>query len=1129
MKYFKHLRGVRNRYRLIKSILIMKLILIFLAIFNLQALANVYSQQKVSLNLKSADFKKVITAIQKQTNYHFVFSERKIPAKNISINVQNENVTNVLDQLLANTDFTYTQLDNNLIVITGKNDVVINKVVTGKVVDDKGLPLPGVSIKVKGSGTGTVSDINGGFSINVADDAVLVVSFIGYETQEVSVAGRSSVNITMQASSKNLNEVVVSALGIKKEERKLGYSVTTVGGDDFSKVKETNVAASLEGRVSGLQISGTNGGPGSSVRIQLRGVTSQSSGSSSPLFVINGIPMDNTQRGASGEWGGADYGDGISNINPDDIESMTVLKGQSASALYGSRAANGVILITTKGGKKNSNFGVEYSTNYQMDKVRNDLNYQNIYGQGKLGQKPADGDAADAMNDGSEAWGARLDGSPMTQFNGKVYPYSAVPNNILSFYNTGHTFTNTVAFTGGGENGAFRFSASDLNNAGVVPNSGLDRKTFNLNTTQSVTKKLDVTLVANYIIDNEKNRSSLSDGPGNPNNVLFLSPNEDQKILAPGYGANGLESQFTDDNYVTNPYFAAYKFSSTTSRSRLITSASAKYNFTSWAYGQVRVGYDVINDKRVDLTPTGTGYNAAGTMSQSNGKITEQNTDILFGAKHDLIKNWLNLDLSVGGNIRKAGDEGTNVSGVNNFIIPYFYSLTNFSNRTGSTSFHSRQTNSAYYTADFAIKDYLVLSTTGRYDTYSTLPDNNRGLFSPSVSGAFIFSDLYHINGLDFGKLRLSYAQTSGEPINPYSDAIYYGLSNSINGVPAASFSSTLPNLFLKPYTLTEIEAGTEMKWWGGRFGFDVAYFARKTKNEITQATLDPSSGYSSYYVASGSTQNRGVEIEVHGTPFKTSDFSWTPSFNFTYVKNKILKTDVNNANISLGTDRPLNGANLAFVVGLPGPQIMASDYLRNAQGQIIFDASGLPQKGPQQAMGSTVPKVYGGFNNDFSFKGFNLSFLIDYRYGNKILSATQYYTIFRGLNQLTLPGRETGVVGQGVNPTGGANTVNVPAETYYQALAKNVSGLDVLDGSFIKLRQVSVGYTIPRTLLSSTPFSSINVSLIGRNLWTIMKRSDNIDPESGFSPNIGYAGIEGTSIPAVRTYGFSVNFKFKN
>jgi TonB-linked SusC/RagA family outer membrane protein len=1128
MKFLKHPGGVRNKYWLIKSILIMKLIVIFTVVLNFQCLANVYSQEKVTINLKSTDFKKVISSIQKQTNYHFVFSERKIPTeKNLSINVQNQEVPKVLDQLLANTDFTYTVLDNNLIVITSKNEVVSNVVVKGTVHDANGQPLPGVSIRVKGTSAGTQSDMNGNYSINVPDNATLVFSFLGYDTQEIAVGGKTTINVTLSEAAKNLNEVVVTALGIKKEERKIGYSATTVGGDDINKVKETNVASSLEGRVAGLQISGTNGGPGSSVRIMLRGVPNLGGGNSSPLFIINGVPMDNTQRGSSGEWGGADIGDGIANLNPDDIESMTVLKGQAASALYGSRAANGVIMITTKSGKKNTNFGVEYNTNYQMDKVRNDLDYQTQYGQGQNGQKPTD--IGSAMNDGSLAWGPRLDGSQVIQFDGKMYPYSAVPNNILSFYRTGHTFSNTVAFTGGGDHGAFRFSVSDLNNASVVPNSGLDRKSFNLNTTQSVTSKLDVSLVANYIVDNENNRPGLSDGPGNPNNVLFLSPNEDQRILAPGYGANGAETQFTNDNYVTNPYFAAYKFVTNTSRERLITTASAKYNFTNWLYAQLREGYDVINDKRIDITPTGTGYNAMGNMDQNNGKITEQNTDLLIGAKHDLVKDLLNLDLTVGGNIRKAGAEGTRISGQNNFIIPYFYSLSNFSGRNADVPyFNQRETHSAYYTADFAIKDYLILSTTGRYDAYSTLPTNNNGIFTPSVSGSFIFSDLYHINGLDFGKIRLSYSQTSGEPQSAYQDKIYYSLTNSINGVPAASFSTNLPNLFLKPYTLTEVEAGTEMKFWGNRFGFDVAYFSRKTEHEIFSAGLDISSGYWSRLVPTGSIQNRGVEIEVHGTPVKTSDFSWTPAFNFTYVQNKVLKTDANNSTSGLGTYRPFN-ANTAWVVGLPGPQIMASDYLRNAAGQIVYDAQGLPQGGPRTPMGSTVPKVYGGFNNDFNYKGFNLSFLIDYRYGNKILSATSYYSILRGLNKITLPGRETGVVGQGVDANGATNTINVDAQTYYQKLARQVSSLDVLDGSFIKLRQVSFGYNIPRTVLSGTPFSGINVSLVGRNLWTIMKRSDNIDPESGFSPNVAYAGIEGTSVPAVRTFGFSVNFKFKN
>lgn len=1123
--------GVRNKYWLCKSILITKLTLILIVIFSLQSVANVYSQQKVTINLKSANFKEIIAALQKQTNYHFVFSERKIPAtRNVNINVQNEDVSTVLNGLLANSDFTYTLLENNLIVITPKDEVVNDIVIHGKVTDEKGADLPGVSIRIKGSGLGTMSGINGTFSINAPEKATLVFSFLGYETQEVAVSGRTSINVVLVASTKNLNEVVVTALGIKKDERKLGYSVTTVGGDLLDKAKESNVAYSLEGRVAGLSINGTNGGAGSSARILLRGVTSFTAGP--PLFVINGVPMDNTQRGESGEWGGADYGDGISNINPDDIESMTVLKGQSASALYGSRAANGVILITTKSGKKNSAFGVEFNTNYQADKAVDNTDFQHVYGQGQFGAKPQT--AADALNDGSLAWGAKLDGSSVIQFDGLMHPYSLPSKNYIGFYRTGGTFTNTASFTGGNENGAFRLSLSDLSNNSIVPNSGLDRKTFNFNGSQSVTQKLDVNVSANYIVDIEKNRASLSDGPGNPNNVQFIAPNEDYRVLAPGYDASGKETSFTNDIYVTNPYFAAYKFSSTTHRQRLISSLSAKYNFTNWIYLQGRIGYDDINDARVDITPTGTAYASGnGGMTQTNSQITELNTDVLLGVKHDLVKNWVNLDLSLGGNIRKKDFEGTQISG-NNFIIPYFYSLTNLPTRSSrplgvNDGAGPLQTNSAYYTADFAIKNFLVLSTTGRYDVYSTLPANNRGIFSPSVSGSFIFSDLYHINGLDFGKLRVSYAQTSGDAGGTFRDAVYYSVDNSINGVNAGGFSSQLPNLFLKPFTLSEVEIGTELKFFGDRLGLDASYFARKTHNEVINGSIDWSTGYTNQYLGTGSTQNRGFELEIHGTPVRTPNFSWTPSFNFTYVANKILQTDgKTNANIGFGTYRPLN-ASLALVAGMAGPQVMANDYVRNSSGQIVYDSNGLPEQGALKPMGSTVPKIYGGLNNDFHYKAFNLSFLTDYRFGNKVLSATNYYSIYRGENQMTLAGRETGVTGAGVTDSGSPNAVNVNAQTYYQALAQRISALNVLDGSFIKLRQVTFGYTIPKATLVSTPFSGITVSLVARNLWTIMKHTDNIDPESGFSPDIRYAGIEGTSLPSTRTYGINLNFKFKN
>nr|WP_294941315.1 SusC/RagA family TonB-linked outer membrane protein [uncultured Mucilaginibacter sp.] len=1007
--------------------------------------------------------------------------------------------------------------------------------VTGIVTDENGEALIGVSVAIKGTGTGTQTDVSGKFTLDAPANTTLVFSYVGFKTQEVVFTG-SPLRIKMVSNTK-LQEVVVTALGISKEQKKLGYSVSTVNGDALNKAKESNVALSLQGRVAGLSVGASNGGPGSSARVLLRGLTSFTA--SSPLYVINGVPMDNTQRGAAGEWGGADYGDGISNINPDDIESMTVLKGQSASALYGSRASNGVILITTKSGKKNSPFGVEFNTNVQFDKAVDNTDYQQVYGQGMLVNgvvtKPTTLDLA--RNSGSLAWGSKMDGSDVTQIDGKTHKYSPV-SNYIDFYRTAPSFTNTASFTGGGETGSFRLSASNLRANSMVPNSYLDRKTFNFNGSQQVNKKLNVNVVANYVIENSKNRSGLSDGPGNPNNVQFLAPNQDQATLAPGTNADGKELTFTDDSYVTNPYFAANNFVSNVNRTRLISALSGKYDFTKWLYVQGRLGYDDTNDKRVNIEPTGTGYrNDNGTMNTSQTHINEFNADVLINGKHSLVEDLLGLDLTIGGNIRKSELTGSFINGQNGFIIPYFYSLTNFKSRDSGPQLdptaQKKQVNSAYYSADFSVKDYFVLSTTGRYDYYSSISKSvGPGIFSPSVSGSFIFSELHRMNGVDLGKIRLSYAQTSADPL-AYANSVYYSLNNSINGFPAAGFSSQLPNLFLKPYTLKEIEAGLEMKFWGDRFGFDVTYFSRKTNNEIINGNLDWSTGYTNRYIGTGSTQNRGIEVEVHGTPVRKSGFSWTPSLNFTYVKNKILQTDgITNANIGFGTFRPAASSGIAvtsLVVGLAGPQILATDYKRDAAGNIVFDASGLPQRGDLKAQGSTIPKIYGGFNNTFNYKQFNLGFLVDYRFGNKVLSATENGSIFRGLNKLTLEGREGGVVGKGVTEAGTPNTVSVAAQTYYQALARNVGTVSVLDGSFIKLRQVTFGYTFNSTFLRGTPFSSIGVSAVARNLWTIMKHTDNIDPESGFSADPRYAGIEGASLPFARTYGLNVNFKFKN
>ncbi|HTI08571.1 MAG TPA: SusC/RagA family TonB-linked outer membrane protein [Puia sp.] len=1018
---------------------------------------------------------------------------------------------------------------------------------TGNIKDSKsGNALPAVTVKVKGKNISAITNAGGSFSLNVPAGAlVLELSSVGYSSKSVPVeATETNVLISLDQSSAQLSEVVVTALGISKEAKKLTYSVTTVNGDQLNRARETNVALSLAGQVAGLNVHGASGGPGSSARILLRGMPSMNSGGS-PLFVINGVPMDNSQRGSSGEWGGSDNGDGIGNINPDDIETMTVLKGQAASALYGARASNGVIMITTKTGKKND-FSVDYNLNSMWDKAINFTDYQYVYGQGQNGNKPAN--QTEAQNTGRLAWGAKMDGASVIAFDGNSYAYSPYKKNIADFYRTGPSLTNTIAVSGGGERGTFRLSLSNLDNSSIVRNSGINRKTINLNVMQKITDKLTASIIANYIDEQDRNRSQLSDGPGNPNNGMFLAPNIKEKILSPGYDSKGNEIVFSDDNYVTNPYFAVNKFINNTGRKRLISSVSGKYNFTDWLYLQGRVGYDLENDRIFQVTPTGTNYsfNSAGQSGQLNGltnlQTSELNLDGILGASHHLTKD-LNLDATLGVNSRTNNYEYVQING-SQFVIPYLYTPSNVVTFGRNYYYYQKVVHSAYYSLDFNYKDFLYLTTTGRYDAYSTLPSNNRGIFTPSVSAGFVFSQFMHSDVLNYGKLRAAYAQTSGEPIGgpnntnsgAYQTSLYYGVGNGINGVPVGLLNGaggnvnnlpSLPNLFLKPFVLTEVEFGTELKFLNSRLGLDVAYFNRKTKHEIQQATLSQATGYSSTYVGTGSTQNNGVEIQVTGTPIRTNDFKWNITFNFTHVTNKILETDAAGNPLTQGTYRPLN-ANTAFVKGMSGPQIMARDYTYDSKGEMVVDNSGLPVFNPTlKPFGNVLPTTYGGLRNEFSYKSWNLSFLIDYNYGNKILSATSYYTIWRGLNKMTLTGRETGIT-TGVTSSGAANTVTATAQSYYQALAQ-VSRVNVLNGDFIKLRQVTLGYTISEKVLGNIPlFRAIDVSLVGRNLWTIMKHSDNIDPEAQFASSVKYAGIEGTSLPSSRTFGINANFKFK-
>ncbi len=1005
--------------------------------------------------------------------------------------------------------------------------------VRGKVTSKTdGMPLPGVNVLLKGKTSGTTTDVDGRFSMEVGAGETLTFSYIGYAVQEVVVSNQTELNIALEEDVTNLQELVVTALGISKESRKLGYAVTTVNGDQLNKARETNVALSLAGTVPGLTVRGSSGGPGGTAQLLLRGMPSMNSGGS-PLYVINGIPMDNTQRGSAGEWGGGDNGDGIGNLNPDDIETMTVLKGQSASALYGARASNGVIMITTKKGKKND-FSIEYNTNYMTDHAMNLTDFQYEYGQGLLGVKPVDANSALAST--RMSWGPKLDGSQTPQFDGKSYAYSAQKNNIQDFYRVGSTFTNTVSVSKGGESGSFRLSASNMANNSMVPNSGLDRRTINLSIDQKITNKLSITAVANYIDEQSKNRSYLSDGPLNANNILFLATNVDQKILAPGFDPKtGYETRWSDDEYVSNPYFVTSQFKNDIGRKRLISSVMSRYEFNSWLYAQGRVGYDLSSDRRFTITPWGTAYSTnstgSGNFGQANGERSELNLEAIIGVNGKKITSDLSVDALIGGNIRKNQFEEVSIGG-GPFVLPYVYSLSNVRNQNSGYGFSKSGVHSGFYSIDLAYKNFLTLSTTGRYDDYSTLhstvnPDKKTGIFTPSVSASFLFTELKDMGPLSFGKLRASVAQTSGEPGEAYQTAFYYGLDRTFNGVPVGSFPSRAPNSTLLPFTLNEVEIGTELKFFQNRLGIDLAWYNRTTSNEIMNASFSPATGATEGLVGTGSTRNTGIEVQLKGVIVKTADFEWSTTFNYTNVNNEIISTDLSNGRLGLGSNRAtLGNAITAFVVGLPGPQIMAYDYKRSSNGQMVVDPSGLPVRGELKPMGSVLPKHYGGLTNQLTYKGVSLSFLIDYNFGNKVLSATEHYSIARGLNKMTLEGRNG--VTAGVTESGAANTVAAPAQLYYRAVAQQVTSSSVVDGDFIKLRQLTLGYTIPGSKLGKLPFQSIQVSFVGRNLAILMRKAKNIDPESQFGSNIRYYGIEGTGLPSARSYGFNVNFKFK-
>jgi TonB-linked SusC/RagA family outer membrane protein len=1011
--------------------------------------------------------------------------------------------------------------------------------VKGLVTSADGKPLQGVTVTVKGSKKATVTDAAGYFTINANTGDVLVFSFVGYEPQQIK-AGAGDISVALVASNSELSTVVVTALGIKKQARALGYSTTEVDGSKFTQSREANIGNALTGQVAGVSVAGTATGPSGSSRVVIRGNASIGQ-NNMPLYVIDGIPYDNTNQGMAQKYGGQDFGDGLSNINPDDIESIQVLKGVAASALYGYRGGNGAILITTKSGAKSKGVGVEVNNNFTLTSVHDMRDYQYQYGEGLTGLKPTTAAAAQASE--YYSWGAPVDGSQAVNFLGNNFTYSPYKNNFKDFYKDGPVNQSSVALTGSNEQGHFRLGLSDLYNGTVIPNSNMQQQGLNFNSEYHVLPKLTINLTANYIFEQVKNRVSFSDAPGNvvastlylPNtfHIKWLSPNE-------GTNAAGGEQLPGMDTYFNNPYFVAYKFQNSTSRQRLTGGLTLKYDFTKWLFAQGGVTRDGYIFDLTNIVPSFTGYDPGGQITQTTTDFHELNWNYMIGV-HTKFGSDFTFNVNAGGNSEDNVNSSSGVTSAGPFNVPYFYSLSNVTTRPVNVGYYRVHVNSIYGTADLGYKNLLFLDLTARNDWFSTLAINNNHYLYPSASLSFVFSDALRLpNWISFGKLRASYAQASNGT-GAYLNSQTYGfLGYPIDG-QSQSFilQNVIPNPNLAPVSIEEKEAGANMQFLNNRVGFDVAVYDKTTTKDIVPVTVSPTSGYNGDIENIGKSRNSGVELLLTGTPVRTRDFSWNISFNIGINNSKVLYIGPGTPSIVIAgaNARWGNGVNISNFVGMPYGQITGYGYKKDANGNKIFSdgSDGLTKGEPEPTaaqipLGSGVYKQTGGLSNDFHYKNFNLSFLIDFKYGAKIYSGTNLLLYTYGLQKTTLQGRGNGgYVGKGVDLAGHPNSTAVNSQTYFQDLSTGndqIAQEFIYDASFIKLRSLSLSYSLPASVIRGTVIKGVNVSLVARNLAILMKHTPNEDPESNYGTGNGQ-GLELSGYPSTRSLGLNVNVKF--
>lgn len=1020
-----------------------------------------------------------------------------------------------------------------------------NQVIKGVVADADG-PLIGATVKVAGATNGTVTDFDGNFSIQCKPGATLEISYVGYKT--ITAKAQNGMKVMMEADGKVLNEVVVTALGVKRDRKALGYGLSEVKGEELTKAKETNVINSLSGKVAGLVVQNTAGGASGSTRVLLRGNT-EMTGNNQPLYVVDGVPLDNTNFGSAGTEGGYDLGDGISAINPDDIETMTVLKGPAASALYGSRASHGVILITTKKADKDK-LSVEYNGSFTFDtQLAKWDDVQQVYGMGNNGKY-----SQTATTGTNMSWGPKADDFNMTYFDGESRPFYIFPNNASDFFRTGFTTQNTAIVSANSGKTGMRFSVTDMRNRDILPETNMSRDNFNLRVNTSL-GRVDFDFTANYTRENVKNRPALGDSQSNVGKNLMTLANTYNQVWLKNYQtANGEYANWNGlDQYNRNPYWDLYKNSNKSDKDVFRFTAKAIYNIDSHLKIQGTIGTDINNMNFQDYIARTTPGKSAGQLQESVFQNRTLNAEIL--ALYNNQFGDFDVNATLGGNIYKVDNKTDILTGLGQQMKDVI-AIMNYQEQSVQQNTYKKQINSLYGSASIGYDHTYYLEGTLRGDKSSTLPVNNNTYVYPSVSASWVFSEyLKNKNIINYGKFRASWAKV-GSDTDPYQLALNYSTGKySYSGFTIGMINNnTQPNKDLKPTMTTSYELGLEMKFFHNRLSLDVTYYNQTSRDQIINLASSSTSGYQYRLINAGEIQNKGIEVALNGRALQIKDFAWDFGINFSKNSNKVKSLtegmdyfEIEKAmwcNVSVGAEV---GKNFGSIIG--------PDFKRNDNGDILINPeTGLPlYDETTRTLGNSSWEWTGGFYHTLSYKNFRLSAAFDVKVGADIFSMSMRSAYQTGKAPETLEGREAwytseekrmaagmtieewraagkcdGFYAPGVIDNGDGtyrqNNIAIDPQTYWESVSRNAPSMFIYDNSYVKCREITFGYTFPEKMLGKF-VKGLNLSFVARNPFIIWKNIPNIDPDSGY--NTSGMGLEYGSLPSRRSYGINVNMKF--